>query len=246
MLAFDIETTGLSALDGHHITVICTEDFHSRARKAYEFARVRDDPEKWQALREDVLRDFEDAPALAAFNGHRFDLPFMAVALDIPVSTVIRWKHKMVDIFESCKTKYNHTFSLNLLCEKNKIPVKISSGLAAIKMAADGEFDSLREYCEYDVEIINQLHAQRFVLNPRNDEMMDLADLSPEYVYPEVVSQTSTEKMALAVEAWTALKTRSTAERVADPLPTEDHGDVPDETNPVKRQRLELPDMLEG
>lgn len=237
MLAFDIETTGLSALDGHRITVICTEDFATRTKKAYEFARWQDQPEKLAGLREDILRDFEDAPSLCAFNGHRFDLPFMAVALDIPVETVMRWKAKMTDIFELCKQKYHHTFSLNALCEINKIPVKISSGLQAIKMAADGNFDELREYCEYDVTILNNLYAKRWILNPRNHAVMDLALWTLPYVYPEACDQTPAEKMILANEAWNKLKAPSGS-------PTSLGGAVT--ASPVKRQRLELPDMLEG
>ena len=46
MLSFDIETTGLSAISGSKITVICTEDFHTRTKKAYEFARHAGDEQK--------------------------------------------------------------------------------------------------------------------------------------------------------------------------------------------------------
>tara|TARA_B100001540_G_scaffold317699_1_gene352238 strand:+ start:3214 stop:3930 length:717 start_codon:yes stop_codon:yes gene_type:complete len=238
MLAFDIETTGLSALDGHVITIICTEDFATRRKKAYEFARVQEDPEKFQALRDSVVSDFEQARALCAFNGHRFDLPFMAVALDLPVETVMRWKAKTSDVFEACKTRWQHTFSLNLLCEANKIPVKISSGLAAIQMAADREFNSLREYCEYDVSILNLLYEKRFILNPRNNAMMDLSQITEvplEYIYPEAAGQTSAEKCWLAQEAYNQLKGSSS--------PSEKPAEAP---NPVKRQRMELPDLLEG
>ena len=61
MLSFDIETTGLSAINGSKITVICTEDFHTRTKKAYEFARHAGDEQKLKELREEVLRDFEAA-----------------------------------------------------------------------------------------------------------------------------------------------------------------------------------------
>tara|TARA_B100001758_G_scaffold247962_1_gene269301 strand:+ start:32924 stop:33649 length:726 start_codon:yes stop_codon:yes gene_type:complete len=240
MLAFDIETTGLSALDGHVITVICTEDFGTRAKKAYEFARFQDDPVVFHELRDCILEDFEKAPTLCAFNGHRFDLPFMAVALDIPVETVMRWKAKMSDIFEVCKKKWQHTFSLNLLCEANKIPVKISSGLHAVQMAADGKFDALREYCEYDVSILNMLYEKRFILNPRNNAMMDLAEITGitlDYVYPEASQQTSKEKCLLAQDAYNKLRA---------PSPLSD-GDMEAQVlyTPVKRQRMELVDLLE-
>ena len=234
MLAFDIETTGLSAIQGHKITVICTEDYNTREKKAYEFARGGDDPVKFQELREAVLRDFEDARSLCAFNGHRFDLPFMAAALDIPVAQIQAWKAKTTDILESCRKQYNHTFSLNLLCQHNQIPMKTSSGLEAITMAANGEFDRLREYCEYDVTILNNLYAKRFVLNPRNNAVMDLSKWTLPYVYPAAVDETPIEQAAKQLDAKNALD----ASRMVRDTSVQDR--------PVKRVRLELPDLLEG
>ena len=40
MLAFDIETTGLDPASSV-VTVVCTQDFHTGERRAYEFGRVR-------------------------------------------------------------------------------------------------------------------------------------------------------------------------------------------------------------
>ena len=40
MLAFDIETTGLDR-ERCEVTVVCTEDFHTGERRAYEFGRWR-------------------------------------------------------------------------------------------------------------------------------------------------------------------------------------------------------------
>ena len=51
MLAFDIETTGLDP-DHSLVTVVCTEDFATGERRAYEFARVR----ACEPQNEDVLR----------------------------------------------------------------------------------------------------------------------------------------------------------------------------------------------
>jgi hypothetical protein len=55
MLAFDIETTGL---DPTHsvVTVVCTEDFHTGERRAYEFGRVRaGEPQNEARLREELI-----------------------------------------------------------------------------------------------------------------------------------------------------------------------------------------------
>lgn len=234
MLAFDIETTGLSALNGHKITIICTEDFRTREKKAYEFAREEDDPSKFLDIRDAVVDAFEKAESLCAFNGHRFDLPFMAVALDICPSVIRKWKAKTTDILEHCRSQYQHTFSLNMLCEHNQIPVKISSGLAAIEMAANKEFDRLREYCEYDVTILNNLYEKRFVLNPRNNAIMDLAKWTKAYVYPEAEGESMQENLSLQLDAKNALD-QARSVRFRD-----------EEERPNKRVRQALPDLLEG
>ena len=241
MLSFDIETTGLSAINGCKITVICTEDFHTRTKKAYEFARHAGDEQKLKELREEVLRDFEAAESLCAFNGAKFDLPFMAVALDISYEQVRRWHDKLTDIFQFCKDKYLHTFSLNKLCEANMIPVKISSGLAAIKMAADGNFAELLEYCQYDVSILNILYQKRHIMNPRNNAMMDLALWTKPYVYPHAAEETPLQKAKMALDAENALMA---ARRVGKNCTT-DSLDTDTQPAPAKRARLELHEMLE-
>ena len=40
VLAFDIETTGLHPAHSV-VTVVCTQDYHTGERRAYEFGRVR-------------------------------------------------------------------------------------------------------------------------------------------------------------------------------------------------------------
>lgn len=76
MLAFDIETTGL---DRHscHVTVVCTEDFHTGERRAYEFGRVSQErAEGLEELKAQLVQALDAAPSLCAFNGLRFDIPF--------------------------------------------------------------------------------------------------------------------------------------------------------------------------
>lgn len=215
--------------------MICTEDYATGEKKCYEFARVNDDLAAIAVLRDEVIAAFDSAPSLCAFNGHRFDIPFIAVSLDIPLPTITAWKKKTTDIFEFCKTKYQHTFSLNKICEANDIPVKISSGLEAVKMAADGRFDALRSYCEYDVSILNILYRKRFVLNPRNNVIMDLAEWTEPYVFPEAKNESPMEKMRMMLDAENSIMQARAEKRKQLPKPA-----------PSKRARLELPDMLEG
>ena len=247
MLSFDIETEGLHARQGHKITVICTECFHTREKRAYEFAKHAHDADKLAQLREDVITAFDAAPSLCAFNGIKFDLPFMAIALKLPYDTVKRWKSKTSDILESCREVYMHTFSLNLLCEKNEIPIKISTGLAAIKMAADGEYDNLREYCEADVTILNNLYAKRYILNPRNNAVMDLAKWTFDGMYPFATVEDTANPDTIAKAAEAMVNTKHKLDRLgyanhkrmkltADlPEPTHDKPEVP-----------HMPDLIEG
>tara|TARA_B100000787_G_scaffold136310_1_gene105114 strand:- start:72 stop:629 length:558 start_codon:yes stop_codon:yes gene_type:complete len=183
MLAFDIETMGLDA-SKHPVTIVCTEDFASGAKKSYEFARVRvQEPHAHTQLLMEMVQDFEEASSLCSFNGIRFDIPFLQTAFRIDNATVTRWILKSTDILECCRLIHNNTFSLNLLCEKNNMPVKISSGLQAVKMAADGQWEDLEEYCQDDVAILCKLYRKRNILNPRTGMLMDLSPWAHTDVY---------------------------------------------------------------
>ena len=176
MLAFDIETMGLDARR-HAVTVVCTEDFHSGKKKSYEFARLRaehnealefarktmlDEDEadaadvqaQYDSLVLELVQDFEEATSLCAFNGVRFDLPFLMHAFGIDTATVTRWVLKTSDILECSRLVHGNTFSLNLLCQTNGLEMKISTGLAAVQMAIDGEWKRLDAYCADDVSIL--------------------------------------------------------------------------------------------
>ena len=186
MLAFDIETEGLKA-GVHAITIVCTQCYFTGEKRAYEFARLKQqgDMDAYNSRRNDLIEALDNAPTLCAFNGLAFDIPFIAKTFDVPLHQVAKWNSKLSDIFVYCKEKYRHTFSLNLLCETNQIPVKISSGLQAIKWAADGCFEDLKEYCEADVEILIKLYAKRWLCNPRNNAMMDLKLIAKQELYNE-------------------------------------------------------------
>lgn len=183
MLAFDIETKGLDPLV-HDVTCVCAEDFHTGKRYAFEYARVRkEDPEKLAGLTTELVKLFDDASSLCAFNGIRFDLPFMEHALKIPKETVTKWKSKTSDILEKCREEYKHTFKLDLLCECNQVLTKSSSGLQAITWANEERWKDLQEYCEMDVHILCELYRKRVLVNPRNKAKMDLIKWTHKDVY---------------------------------------------------------------
>ena len=82
---------------------------------------------------------------MCAFNGVRFDLPFMQVAFKPPPAKVLAWILKISDILHQSRFLHNCTFSLNMLCEANDVQVKSSSGLEAIYMAQHKEWQRLRD-----------------------------------------------------------------------------------------------------
>lgn len=184
MLAFDIETTGLKP-DRHEITIVCTEDFATGKRTAYEFGRLKvaGDNKGYENAKQQMLHDLTMATTLCAFNGLAFDIPFIHKFFSVDNAVVAEWKRKLSDIFVHCKNAYMHTFSLNLLCEKNNVPVKISSGLQAVEWAREHNWDSLLEYCTADVAILNNLYRKRYLLNPRNNAIMDLKFIAREPLY---------------------------------------------------------------
>ena len=127
MLAFDIETTGLHPAHSV-VTVVCTQDYHTGERRAYEFGRVRAcEPQGEARLRAELIETFDAADSLCAFNGVRFDIPFLHAALKLSPETTAAWLFKTTDILEAARLGLfgpAHTFGLNLLCQHNQVAVK--------------------------------------------------------------------------------------------------------------------------
>ena len=186
MLAFDIETTGLCASTAK-VTVVCTEDFFTGEKKAYEFARVcKHEPQNVDLLIEDMANAFDQAESLCAFNGIRFDLPFLHQAFLLSDQRVSAWLAKCSDILEACRLQYygpRHTFGLNLLCIANNIMQKSSSGMEAIVMAQEGRWDDLNAYCHDDVSILCALYRKKHLKNPRKHETIDLSCIAHNTLY---------------------------------------------------------------
>lgn len=186
MLAFDIETTGLDGKK-HDVTVVCTEDYHTGERIAYEFDRVRKcEPQNLGKLREDLVKAFTAATSLCAFNGIRFDIPFLRHSLGLSHDVTNEWIWKTTDILEACRLgKFgpSHTFGLNLLCQHNGIKMKTSSGKEAITMAANNRWQELTSYCTEDVRILCDLYRKKMLKNPRGHLSIDLAQIAHPDLY---------------------------------------------------------------
>lgn len=181
MLAFDIETTGLDALT-NKVTVVCTQDFDTGECVAYEFARCSCANEH-EKLVQEMATAFDRATSLCAFNGIRFDIPFLVSAFRLDVGRAQAWVLKTSDILEFSRLILSTTFSLDLLCQHNNIKTKSATGLEAVRMARDGEWERLRNYCADDVRILCDIYRRRMIVHPRSGATFDLADISEQGMY---------------------------------------------------------------
>lgn len=157
VLAFDIETTGLGRDD--RVTCVCAYD----PDRGVDFRACTPDG----SACEDFLRLLDEAPLLCAFNGVRFDLPFLARRWGLARGRVSGWVRKLIDPFESCKLSLGVTFSLDRLLEANGIPCKTGCGLEAVRMAREGRWEELAEYCMQDTIKTHQVVRLGRVLLPQ-------------------------------------------------------------------------------
>lgn len=180
MVAFDIETMGLNpAL--HAITAACLYGAMDGPRPGQRILRsaadpgdhvVRtfvfknEDPEADLALREEFMAHLDSARSLCAFNGVRFDIPFIQAAWGVPAERVRAWAVKTFDVYEACKLGLNATFSLDRLLAANSLESKTGSGLHAIQMARDGQWEALGDYCMQDTRLTYLVSSQQTILLP--------------------------------------------------------------------------------
>ena len=150
MLAFDIETTGLDAAK-HSITVVALfgdipgADGPTRVDLVLNFARDGMEPNRAR-----LLELMQQATALCAFNGIRFDIPFIVKRLAVPPEEASEWARKLYDPFEESKLLTDRTLSLNKLLAQHGLESKTGSGLEAVHLAERGEWKELELYCRQD------------------------------------------------------------------------------------------------
>ena len=159
ILAVDIETTGL---DPRVDDVTCACVYDAEGGVARSFVFMRDGP----GAREEFLALLDTAPRLCAFNGVRFDLPFLARRWGLAPERVGAWVRKLVDPFEASKLALNRTFSLDRLLAANGLSGKTGSGLHAVTLAREGRWDELADYCMHDTRMTHAAVALPALLLP--------------------------------------------------------------------------------
>ena len=149
-LAFDIETTGLRA-PKDRVTVACV---YGRLHgvpwsQSYRFY----DPMTFESEKTRFIGDLCMAGGLCAFNGIRFDIPFLEKAWGLRSDLVGALLLKTYDIFELSKTILGKTFSLSKLLDHNNLENKSGTGLHAVTLAQEGRWDELCDYCMQDTRM---------------------------------------------------------------------------------------------
>jgi DNA polymerase III alpha subunit (gram-positive type) len=182
VFCFDIETTGLDAARDE-VTMICTQDVQTGARKSYNFDVLSHNDESSAALLCEVVQQFEQVDSLCAFNGIHFDLPFMQQALHIHEDIITAWVLKTIDPLEFLRLSGHRTSSLDKICTHNNIPSKSSTGKEAVEMARDGRWEELQMYYEQDVAILCSLLQQRTFQHPAQETEIDLVRCMPDAWY---------------------------------------------------------------
>ena len=162
MLAFDIETlTGLDPMQpGNRVTVAAVYDPARGIERVFNFLRG-DDPEAFFAV-------LDEAERLCAFNGARFDIPFIQRHWRVPLARAQAWLVKLFDVFEACKVALGVTFSLNALLAENGLGEKTGSGLEAIELARSGEHAKLEAYCMDDTILTHRASSLERIAVPKN------------------------------------------------------------------------------
>ena len=169
LFCWDIETTGFNPKK----ELVTVAAFYTPERHSvYQFAdsdalgnvvKIHD----FDLKRDAFLKELDDAPRLAAFNGTGFDIPFIATAFDVEQNRVMRWMLKSFDIFEAAKRATTRTFSLNTLIGLNGFKTsKTGSGADAVLQAKAGKWTELASYCAEDARLTYEISVRKRLAIP--------------------------------------------------------------------------------
>ena len=162
MVAFDIETEGFNPLK-QRITAAAV---YNGCGLCKVFVFKNEDADEDAALRDEFIDILEAAPRLCAFNGIRFDIPYIIKHWQLDPVLAERWVRKTVDIFEACKLGLCQTFKLSQLLAVNNMESKTGSGAEAVGLAKEKRWDELGAYCLQDTRLTYLVTAQMGVILP--------------------------------------------------------------------------------
>ena len=162
MVAFDIETHGLTPI----VKPITAAAVYNGCGLSKVFIFKGEDREADMLLREEFLNILDTAPRLCAFNGIRFDIPYIIKDWGLDPARAHDWVRKTVDVFEASKIGLQQTFKLAQLLAVNNMESKTGSGADAIILAQNKEWDKLGAYCLQDTRLTYLVTAQMAVVLP--------------------------------------------------------------------------------
>ena len=160
MVAFDIETLGFDPKT-KRITAAAVYDGNGLS-KIFVFKGEEGDA----ALRDEFLAILDSAPRLCAFNGVRFDIPYIIKHWGLDPARAHDWVRKTVDVFEASKLGLQQTFKLSQLLSVNDMESKSGSGAEAVLLAEEGRWEELGAYCMQDTRLTYLVTAQMAVILP--------------------------------------------------------------------------------
>ena len=163
VLIIDIETTGLE-LQTHEITVIGTILYDPVKKIMVNIecfnVIINKIDENTQGMKR-VAQILADCTSIVAFNGNKFDMPFIlkwleeSPSCDIILSGI---ESKYVDFCAISKIVAKSYISLNNVCVLNQIQVcKSANGAQAVIWAREHEWKKLSDYCMQDVFVLLEL-----------------------------------------------------------------------------------------
>jgi hypothetical protein len=171
MVAFDIETEGFNPLK-ERITAAAVYDGHGLCKV---FVFKGEDKVEDERLRDEFISILDAAPLLCAFNGVRFDIPYIIRHWGLDPIKAHDWVLKTVDVFEACKLGLQQTFKLSQLLAVNSMESKTGSGAEAVMLARNREWDKLGAYCLQDTRLTYLVTAQVNVGLPLHSSARQLA-----------------------------------------------------------------------
>ena len=171
MVAFDIETLGFNPYK-ERITAAAVYDGNGLCKV---FVFKGEDQAVDEELRDEFVSILDAAPRLCAFNGVRFDIPYIIRHWGLDPKRAHGWVLKTVDVFEACKLGLQQTFKLSQLLAVNNMESKTGSGAEAVGLARNKEWDKLGAYCLQDTRLTYLVTAQMNVGLPLHRAARQLA-----------------------------------------------------------------------